>query len=351
MPWTTISKPAVGDPTRKTAFADAVIDNFAYLKSVSDTVLSSTAILNGSFESDTDADGVPDSWTFTPYTGGTKTHDSTDQRHGQYSFKMTSPGGASNGGGILQSSEFFEVSPLGLFSLSWFLKSSDAGVKNEVVALWYKSDQTASATPSTTLYSEATANPTSWAQFTSSAVPPADARYAKLQLIGCKNDDVTAGSTWFDGVEAIRIPAVVVLQDQKAGATNGGASTATTWHVRDLTAEVVDTAGICTLAANRFTLPPGVYEIHAHAPSYQGGPNKLALYNYTTSAYVHYGQNNPGLTTTGAVADLSTYFAITVSTTFELHHYITSAKATDGLGIAMNVGTGEVYSEVLLRRL
>ena len=79
MPYTAITKPSVGDPTKKTAFADAVVDNLDYLNSQLTYTTGGTRILNGSFEQDTDADGVPDGWAKTLFTGGSSTHDTTDQ--------------------------------------------------------------------------------------------------------------------------------------------------------------------------------------------------------------------------------------------------------------------------------
>src|SRR4051812_45944323 len=107
MPYTAITKPPQGDPTRK-SIIDTIIDDLAFLYSRSNTV---TTVVNPSFEDDTDSDGIPDGWTRTLFSGGTFLRDNTDQIHGLYSVKFTSPGGASNGGGYIENTDAFQCSP------------------------------------------------------------------------------------------------------------------------------------------------------------------------------------------------------------------------------------------------
>jgi len=215
MAWTTITKPTQGAATKK-SLIDAIIDNLTYLFSQAST---SALIANGSFEDDGDGDGTPDSWTLTLFTGGSFTLDSTDQRHGAKSAKFTSPGGASNGGGFLHSNDFFAVSPNRQVEVLWELKASAAGVSNRVELYWYKADQTASATPSTSLYNS-TSNPTSWTAMANFATPPSDARYAKLRITGCHTASTTAGSTWFDNLQVrLRQTTIPVLEIISASTT------------------------------------------------------------------------------------------------------------------------------------
>jgi hypothetical protein len=195
MPWTTITKPTQGDATKK-SLVDTIIDNLAFLFG---RLTGTESVINGSFENDTDSDGIPDGWTRTLYTGGTFLLDNTDQRSGKYAIKFTSPGGAGNGGGYIENTDAFPVSPNRAIQVLWEMKSSAAGVSNKIEVYWFKSDLTASATPSTSLYSS-TSNPTIWNSFTNRATPPSDARYAKIRLTGCHTSSTTAGSTWFDNI-------------------------------------------------------------------------------------------------------------------------------------------------------
>lgn len=200
MPFTSITDPVQGEAT-KASLISAIIDNLEYLYGQINSA-STASVINGSFEDDTDSDGIPDAWTRTLFTGGTFLRDGTDERHGSYSVKFTSPGGAGNGGGRIESVDAFPVSPLRAFRVSWEMKSSSATVSNLVEIYWFKEDLTASATANTLLYSSSTANPTSWTAYAEVATPPSDARYAKVRLTGCSAASTAAGSTWFDNVFA-----------------------------------------------------------------------------------------------------------------------------------------------------
>lgn len=199
MPFTTITKPSTGDPTKKTAFADAVIDDLNDLNTRLSELEGTPKLVNGSFEVDSDSDDVPDGWTETLYTGGSATIDTTNYASGQQSYKITTPGGAGNGGGYLQTTDFIEVRQNAPLVVFWQMKST-ANINNQVVVYWYKADQTASATASTTLYTESTNNPTGWTRMHASANPPSDAYYCKLRLVGGHTSVTNAGDCWFDDV-------------------------------------------------------------------------------------------------------------------------------------------------------
>lgn len=179
--------------------ADVVVytDDNVNLEDSQDTSGEFNAILNPSFEIDSDSDGIPDNWTRTLYTNGAFTLDTTTQGHGETSAKFTSTG---SGGGYLTSTNNFSVSPLSSRLLSFSLKGT-ADVRNVVEVLWYKADGTASSTTSTTVYDDSTTNPTSWTRKKYAVSVPSDAYLAKLRLTGCHSSDSTSGSTWFDDVE------------------------------------------------------------------------------------------------------------------------------------------------------
>lgn len=199
MPFTSITKPAVGDPTRK-SLADAIIDNLAFLNSVLNSGgagIVSQVVVNGSFEYDSDSDAIPDGWTRTLYTGGSSAIETSDQHHGKKAFKFTSPGGGGNGGGYLTSTDFIHITPARSFALSWELKSSVAGVLNKVEVLWYDASEVYIS--ASTLY-DSSNNPTSWTLQSGVAAPPSTARLAKIRITGCHDSNTTAGSTWFDNL-------------------------------------------------------------------------------------------------------------------------------------------------------
>jgi len=157
-------------------------------------------IPNGSFETDEDANNQPDNWDTVTYTGGTATLDTSDQIHGGKSMKFISTG---NGGGYITTSSFFEVSELQDIIFLADIKSSVADVRNLIQILWFDKDQTALGAASSTLYDEATLNPTDWSTFRTSVLPPTDAKYAKLRLYGCHESDSTSGTTWYDNVRVL----------------------------------------------------------------------------------------------------------------------------------------------------
>jgi hypothetical protein len=163
---------------------------------------------NGSFELDTDGDGVPDGWMVTTYTGGTVdtdrydagTNPSPDVLHGEAALRFVSPGGAGNGGGYADQADYFEVAEGEDLDVAFWIKASAAGVHNQVDVRWFTSAQAAHGTPQTTVYDEAAANPTGWTEMRYRVTPPSGARFAKVRLYGCIDDDATAGTTRYDRV-------------------------------------------------------------------------------------------------------------------------------------------------------
>lgn len=244
MSFTNITKPTQGDASKK-SLADAIIDDLNDLNNRVLAIGTITSVKNGSFESDSDSDGTPDSWTKTLYSGGSFTLDTSDQQHSATSAKFTSPGGGgSNGGGYLDTTDFLEVSPLVYYRLQWEMKSSAAGLSNKVEVTYYTAAQASIST--TALYSS-TSNPTSWTAKTAGFRPPSTARFIKLRFTGGHTSSSTAGSTWFDNVwlAIAQLPfgfqhrivftasgswtpptAVTVAQVTAIGAGGGGGSTA-----------------------------------------------------------------------------------------------------------------------------
>jgi hypothetical protein len=191
-----ITKPTQGDATKK-SLIDAIIDDLDDLNARLLAVGTISGLKNGSFESDSDSDGTPDSWTKTLYSSGSFTLDGSDQQHSAKSAKFTSPGGGGNGGGYLETTDFLEVSPLIIYTLNWEMKSSVAGVNNKVEVTYYTAAQ---ASISTTALYDSSANPTAWTPKTADFRPSSTARFAKIRVTGCHTSSTTAGSTWFDNL-------------------------------------------------------------------------------------------------------------------------------------------------------
>lgn len=330
-----ITKPTQGDGTKK-SLIDLIIDQLTAQEAELGAVVSLGVISNGSFELDDDADNVPDGWNWTAQTGGQKLVDDTTSAHGEKSFKITSTGG-SNGGGYLQNSSFLECSPGRPLLFHWQLKSSVAGVKNIVQVRWYTGPSEPGYLSTDTIWSEDTANPTDFRLYQIPALPPSTARYFKLRLVGCDISDATAGSTWFDDIGVLTPQPTVTLSYLSTG--DGGLFTQAAWQTRPINTEV-DIFGLCSLAANQFTLQPGRWSVHGWALGNRCAEHLAKIYNVTTTADALVG--SPGFAETTVPNNTPSMIAgeiiITAPTVFELQHYCTTTRATDGFGRAGPAG-------------
>jgi len=171
-------------------------------------------LANGSFETDTDGNSVPDGWTLTGYSGGTNEMDSSDKSHASYSMSFTSIG---NGGGFIVSDEFMPCSPERPVNVSFHLKST-ADVRNLVEVIWYTAGGTEIS--DTDIYDNSTTNPTGWEIRSKTVTPPATAYQMKIRIYGCHSSDATAGTARFDNV--------IVATDIESGSYTATATGLTT---------------------------------------------------------------------------------------------------------------------------
>lgn len=221
MAYTALTKPVQGSGTLK-SLVDGIIDNLTFFYNLlgGSGSGSSDSILNGSFENDSDEDGVPDSWTVTLYSGGSSEIDTGDQVHGEASYKFTSTG---TGGGYIMTEGYTPCSVGVPVTIRFAMKSSVADVHNYVGLRWYDKNKAACATAEVMIYDDATTNPTSWTSFIRAAAPPAGACFYRFFLIGCYSDDATAGTTSFDAVEALSdgivTPSASIAEATKTSAT------------------------------------------------------------------------------------------------------------------------------------
>jgi hypothetical protein len=169
-------------------------DNFDYLYTTIGG-LSAVDVPNGSFEIDSDSDGVPDRWTISLYPGGARGIYTTAPADGAQALYFTHPGGAGNGGGYADS-DYMPVSSVRAESLCWIHWATAAGMKNQVIIRFY--DKGKVYLSSTTLY-DSTSNPTSATLALSSFLPPASARFMKVRCVGGESSVNVAGTAYFDG--------------------------------------------------------------------------------------------------------------------------------------------------------
>lgn len=196
MSFVEITKPSVGEPTKK-SLADLIIDNLSDLNSRTSPSSRVNMISNGSFELDTNSDNTPDSWVATDYTGGSHTISTTNNVNGVNSLAFTSTSTA-NGGGYAQTEDFLDVT--GGESYYWFLfrGASVANVSSKAEITWY--DEAQSSISTSTLYSETSA-PTSMTSTEGTVSAPATARYAKfITTGGVPGSGSATGTVYFDDV-------------------------------------------------------------------------------------------------------------------------------------------------------
>lgn len=193
MAYVAIGKPVAGDPVKASTLS-GVIDNQAD----SNTRLQLLEGFGDSFEADEDADGIPDGWTPTVYSGGSHALETTDVYHGASSWKLT----ATAGGGYVEALRdvYLPTATGERIEVLWRLKCGSATVAVKVEVLWYAADE--SYLSATTLLSSEAGNPTSWAGRRGRALAPTDARWYRLKITTGKSGGSVGASVYWDGVEA-----------------------------------------------------------------------------------------------------------------------------------------------------
>lgn len=151
---------------------------------------------NGSFETDTDANGIPDNWTVAELSGGTIALDTASSSNGTNSLKFTSTG---SGAGSASTDEYYRVEAGKVVGVKFSLISDDVDTLNKVQVYWYNSVKTYLSTSDA--YNEGAANPTLWTRKYLNVTAPATAKYARIILTGVDAASTTHSNTWFDNVE------------------------------------------------------------------------------------------------------------------------------------------------------
>ena len=199
----------VGKPTKRSLWLK-VKGNFDFLFGRSNP----EGLLNGSFEYDTDADGIPDNWTRTLLAGGSSGIDTTNPQHGGKCLYFTHPGGAGNGGGYADS-DYVECSELESSYLEFTIKSTASGIHNLVEIYFYDK---AKVYISTGTAHNANSPDTAAHYYTYQFMPPANARYFKVRVLGGQVDVNQAGTVYFDGVRVEPLVMPARIHSHNAGA-------------------------------------------------------------------------------------------------------------------------------------
>jgi hypothetical protein len=132
------------------------------------------------------------------------------------------------------------------------------------------------------------------------------------------------GSAWAPAAPSTNLQ-VVVLKDIKPQNTEGQLLTTDAWNTRHINTEEADTANICTLDGNQFTLPAGTYQISATITAGRDSQARSAfrLRNVSDSTNILFGNSvSHNLTGTAHVmTSLAGVFTISSSKTFEIQQY------------------------------
>jgi len=170
------------------------------------TAINAADLANGSFEvADTVVPTLPADWTIVVSAGGSVALETSDVAHGDTALKFVSTG---TGGGTAQSNFRF-TTPGRAETIEWVMKSDVVDVLNKVDIQWF--DKAAALLSTSNIYSDSTANTTTWTTKQGTAVAPANAVFYKLLLTGCDSADVTTGYTIFDGVKDIQVASQTIV--------------------------------------------------------------------------------------------------------------------------------------------
>jgi hypothetical protein len=165
-------------------------------------------------------------------------------------------------------------------------------------------------------------------------------------------DGATAIETLGDSIDASMKSAfnfedILLVQDFKTPGTNAGTFTSGAERTRDLNTVIKNTISGASLASNQITLPAGTFYLQASAPAYKVDFHKALWRNITDGTIIFQGTSE--LTGSGVDVTTRSYisdsFTIASSKVFELRHYSSATRASDGFGRATNFYT-EVYSDV-----
>jgi hypothetical protein len=162
--------------------------------------------------------------------------------------------------------------------------------------------------------------------------------------------NIYSGSAWVMARAGLQ---VAYLSDNKSHSTNGGSSSATTWHKRTLT-EITDVSGLVSVASSQFTPVAGTFLIFASAPAYYVDTHQLRLRNATagTTSLLGSTEHAGDTDTVQTRSTLVGIFTANGSDAYELQHYTEQAKTDSGLGRGdHNTGEGNVFAQIVLVRI
>lgn len=136
------------------------------------------------------------------------------------------------------------------------------------------------------------------------------------------------------------------VREEQAANTEGGTFTSGSYVKRTLNTTLTNEITGASIASSVITLPSGTYYIEARAPASIVNRHKARWRNTADAATTLVGTSEKSGSDGATVSYISGRFVIAAEKTFELQHRCQTTRATDGLGVASNLGEVEVYSDV-----
>lgn len=147
---------------------------------------------------------------------------------------------------------------------------------------------------------------------------------------------------------------VAVIADEKANNTAGGNSDSDANFVtRNLNTEICDPDSIVSISSNQFTLGAGTYLINWSAPAYNSNEHQSQLYNVTGTTTLELGGSMYADTGDAVITRSEGSFVHTISSNnvYEIKHRVAQSQSGNGLGIAINFSTVNIYTYVVITKL
>lgn len=131
-------------------------------------------------------------------------------------------------------------------------------------------------------------------------------------------------------------------------AVGGGA-----FQQRPINTELVSRSWV-TLSSDQLTISPGTYHVRVICPAYFVDRHKAILWDDTNNVIILEGTS--ALSDNIAGGDVTNSYvegviSVTSTTVFDVRHAFQLTRSTDGLGLASNQGSNEVYLKGLIIRL
>ena len=143
---------------------------------------------------------------------------------------------------------------------------------------------------------------------------------------------------------------IAVFNETQAANTNGGTSASGSFIKRTLNTTVKNDIAGCSIASSVITLPAGTYYVIARAPTNQTAQVQAKIRNTTdgTDLALSGSGYNPPSTSANIDSTIQGFFVLATQKNIELQTRVNTGLATNGLGIAANLGVDEVYSSITI---